>query len=144
MHQFWNKKKILQMVTTPTCDMYRFVSIAFYAGFWVPLVWFGLAKFLRLNSIENEENHHSRCTLLVFVNKFRSQISSILNSFVSELDRIKYCNERMCATKMNDKTTKHRRIVKWIWWSSHLNSKTFNFREKSVGIHLHILLFFYH
>lgn len=31
-------KNITKMATTPTCDMYHFVSIAFYARFWVPLV----------------------------------------------------------------------------------------------------------
>lgn len=93
--------------------IYRFMSIAFFAGFCFPLDWFCLANFLWfiwnsmciphfiIEALENEEMKkidHSRlygehCTLLLFVNEFTPQISSIFNSFVSGLDRIKFCNE---------------------------------------------------
>lgn len=69
-----------------------------------------------IESIQNEENPSQpcvrctsvHCTLLLFVNKFTPQISSILNSFMSGLDRIKFCNEQLRRhenERQNDRTS---------------------------------------
>lgn len=41
-------KNITKMASTPTCDMYHFVSIAFYTESRVPLVWLGKLSILHI------------------------------------------------------------------------------------------------